>query len=82
MNTVVRILCRLHKFHHITDVLMDLYWLLVRQRIVFKVLILNYQAYCKTVLHLLRDLIVPYSKSRELRSHNKLLIKHCRYIIR
>ena len=32
MNTAVRILCRLSNFHHITDVLMDLHWLPVRQR--------------------------------------------------
>ena len=32
MNSAVRIYCRLPKFHHITDVLMDFKWLPVPQR--------------------------------------------------
>ena len=31
MNTAVRILCILPKFHHITDLLMNLQWLPVHQ---------------------------------------------------
>ena len=32
INSAVHIYCRLPKFHHITDVLMDFNWLLVPQR--------------------------------------------------
>ena len=33
MNSVdVSVFCRLHKFHHIGDVLMDFHWFPVRQR--------------------------------------------------
>ena len=45
MNTVVRIHCILSKYHHITDLLMNPHWFLVRQRILFKVIVQNYQAY-------------------------------------
>ena len=64
MNTAVRILCVLPKFHHITDLLMNLQWLPVHQRILLKVIVLtyNYQAY------------FLYHNSRDLRSNNKLLI--------
>ena len=39
MNTAVRILCILFKYHHITDLLMNRHWFLVRQRILFKVIV-------------------------------------------
>ena len=40
--TAVRILCILPKFHHITDLLMNLQWLPVHQRILLDVLVLTY----------------------------------------
>ena len=42
MNTAVRILCILPKFYHITDLLMNLQWLPVHQRILLEVLVLTY----------------------------------------
>ena len=64
MNTVVRIICIFSKYHHtcITDLLMNRHWFLVRQRILFKVLVQNYQAY------------FLFYNARDLRSNNKLLI--------
>ena len=46
--TAARILCRIPKFRHISETLMDLHWLPVQQRVLLKVLILTYQAYHKT----------------------------------
>ena len=48
MNTAARILCKFPKFDHITKTLLDLHWLPIHQRILFKILILTYQAYHKT----------------------------------
>ena len=48
MNTVARILCKVPKFDHITKTLLDLHWLHIHQRILYKILILTYQAYHKT----------------------------------
>ena len=64
MYTAVRILCILPKCHHITDLLMNLQWLPVHQRILLEglVLTITYQAY------------FLYHNSRDLRSNNKLLI--------
>ena len=41
----MRILCILFKYHHIADLLMNRHWFLVRQRIPFKIIVQNYQAY-------------------------------------
>ena len=42
-----------------------------------EVLILTYQAYHKTVPQYIRDLIIPYSNARNLKSNDKPLIKLC-----
>ena len=44
LNTAARIFCRIPKFGHISESLVDLHWLPVQQRVLFKVLILTYQA--------------------------------------
>ena len=49
---------------------MNRYWLSVRQRILFKVLLLNYQAY------------FLFFNARDLRSNNKLLVKPCQSVAR
>ena len=56
---------------------MDLHWLPVQQRVLFKVLILTHQAYHKTAPSYLCDLITPYSNSCNLRSNNQLLLASC-----
>ena len=56
---------------------MDLHWLLFQQRVLFKVLILTYQAYHKTAPDYFCDLIIPYSNSCNLRSNNQLLLAPC-----
>ena len=77
LNTAACILCKILKFDHITKTLLDLHWLPIQQRILFKILILTYQAYHKTAPQYLCDLIMPYSNARNLRSDNMLLIAPC-----
>ena len=77
MNPAARILCRIPKFVHISETLMDLHWLPVQQRVLLKVLILTYQAYHKTAPSYLCDLITLYSNSCNLRSNNQLLLASC-----
>ena len=50
LNTAARILKIIPNFFHITDIVKDLHWLLIRQRITFKILLLTYQAYHNTAL--------------------------------
>ena len=77
LNTAARILCKIPKFDHISKTLLDLHWLPIQQRILFKILILTYQAYHKTAPQYLCDLIMPYSNARCLRSDNMSLIASC-----
>ena len=60
LNTATRILCKIPKFDNITKTLLNLHWLLIQQRIPFKILILTYQAYNKTAPQYVCDLIIPY----------------------
>ena len=64
LNTAARILCKIPKFDHITKTLLDLHWLPIQQRILFKILVLTYQAYHKTAPQYLCDLIMTYSNAR------------------
>ena len=57
LNTAAHILCKIPKFDHITKTLLDLHWLPIKQRILFKILILTYQAYHTTAHKYLCDLI-------------------------
>ena len=77
LNTAARILCKIPKFDHISKTLLDLHWLPIQQRILFKILILTYQAYHETAPQYLCDLIMPYSNARCLRSDNMSLIAPC-----
>ena len=77
MNTAARILCKITKFDHIPKILLDLHWIPINQCILFKILILTYQAYHKTAPQYLCDLIIPYSNARNLRPENMLLIAPC-----
>ena len=43
LNTAARILKKIPKFSHITDIPKDLHWLPIRQRITFKILLLTYR---------------------------------------
>ena len=77
LNTAARILKKIPKFSHITDILKDLHWLPIRQRITFKILLLTYQAYHNTSPDYLCELITPYCCARNLRSNDMMLVRPC-----
>ena len=77
LNTAARILKKTPKFSHITDILKDLHWLPIRQRIIFKILLLTYQAYHNTASDYLCQLLTPYCSARNLRSNNIMLVRPC-----
>ena len=77
LNTAARILKKIPKFSHITDILKDLHWLPIRQRITFKILLLTYQAYHNTAPDYLCELITPYGSARNLRSNDMMLVRPC-----
>ena len=67
-NIAARILSRTKKFDHITPVLMRLHWLPVEERIIFKVLLLTFQALNGLAPQYLEELLTPYMPSKTLRS--------------
>ena len=69
LNTAARILKKILKFSHITDILKDLHWLPIRQRITFKILLLTYQAYYNAAPDYLCELITLYYSAHNLRSN-------------
>ena len=77
LNTAARILKKIPKFSHITDILKDLHWHPIRQRITFKILLLTYQAYYNTAPDCLCELITPYCSACNLRSNDMMLVRPC-----
>ena len=74
LNTAPSIFKKIPKFFHITDILKDLHWLLIKQRIAFKILLLTYQAYHNTAPNYLCELITLYYSARNLRSNDMMLV--------
>jgi len=73
-NIAARITSRCSKHCHITPVLMELHWLPVKIRILFKVLLLTYRVLNRKAPSYLSDLIIPYSQERSLRSASQFLL--------
>ena len=75
LNTAARILKKIPKLSHITDILKDLHWLPIRQRITFNILLLTYQAYHNTAHDYVCKLITPYCSARNLKSNVMMLVR-------
>ena len=70
-NSAARLITGTPRRDHITAVLFNLYWLPVRQRIDFKLLVFGYRAgHSLGPLHL-SSLVTPYIPTRTLRSDNQ-----------
>ena len=72
LNTAARILKKISKFSHITDILKDLLWLPIRQKDM-----LPYEAYHNTAPDYLCEFITPYCSARNLRSNDMMLVRPC-----
>ena len=73
-NIAARITSRCSKSCHITPVLKDLHWLPVKQRIIFKILLLTYRALHGNAPAYLSELLTPYTQERALRSSTQSLL--------
>jgi len=69
-NAAARVLTKTKKRDHMTPVLAALHWLPVKSRITFKILLLTYKALIGDAPSYLKELVVPYCPTRELRSLN------------
>ena len=73
-NAAARILTKTRKFDHITPILKDLHWLLARERINFKLLLLTWKAINGLAPSYISNLLVPYKPVCALRSSDKHLL--------
>ena len=73
-NASARLIVGLKKRDHITPTLMQLHWLPVEQRVLFKVLLLVYKALHDKGPLYLKELLTPYVPSRTLRSSSDKLL--------
>ena len=74
-NCAARLVTRTKRSEHITPVLRELHWLPVRQRIIYKILLLTYKALNSMAPTYLTDLLQRYTPPRQLRSSSKNLLK-------
>ena len=75
LNAAAIIITCKRKFDHVTPLLIELHWLPVRQRIVFKILLYTFKALHGATPTYLTELIRPYIPRRALRSADQLLLE-------
>ena len=75
MNAAAKVIICKRKFDHITPLLIELHWLPVRQRIVFKTLLYMFKALHGVTTMYLTELISPYIPRRALRSADQLVLE-------
>ena len=73
-NSAARTVAKIRKFDHITPVLIELHWLPVRQRIMFKLILFTWRALHGESPQYLSDMIVRYTPSRVLESMDTNLL--------
>lgn len=73
-NSAARLVSSSKKFDHITPVLIDLHWLPVQYRIIFKILLMVYKALNKMAPSYLSDLLNNRTSKHSLRSISKELL--------
>ena len=75
MNAAAKVITCKRKFDHVTPLLIELHWLPVRQRIVFKILLYTLKALHGATPTYQTELISPYVPRRSLRSADQLLLE-------
>ena len=74
-NTAARIVSKSKKHEHITPILVNLHWLPVRQRILYKILLLTFKALNSLAPEYISILVTTKKTVRSLRSNNKMLLE-------
>ena len=73
-EAAARLITLSRKHEHITPILLNLHWLPVNYRIIFKILLITYKALNDLAPTYVRDLLTPYTPPRQLRSSSKDLL--------
>ena len=74
-NAAARLVTRAPRRCHISQILQDLHWLTVENRIKFKLLLLTYKALNDSSPSYITDLLSPYVPARNLRSSERHLLQ-------
>ena len=74
-NSAARIVTLTRKHDHITPIMFNLHWLPLKQRIIYKLLLLTFKALHGLAPTYITDLITPYKPPRTLRSSTQHLLK-------
>jgi hypothetical protein len=74
-NAAARIVTKTPKHASITNALQDLHWLPVKARISFKILTLVWKALHNRAPIYIKELLIPYTPSRTLRSSDRELLQ-------
>ena len=75
MNAAAKVITCEQKLDHVTPLLIELHWLPVRQRIIFKILLYTFKALHGAAPTYLTGLISPYVPRQALRSADQLLLE-------
>ena len=78
-NCAARLITKTRKFDHITPILIQLHWLPIEARILYKTLVITFKAKHNLGPPYLNELIVDYNPSRPLRSQDKNLLMEPTY---
>ena len=74
-NAAARLVTRAPRRCHTSQILQDLHWLTVENRIKFKLLLLTYKALNDSSPSYITDLLSPYVPARNLRSSERHLLQ-------
>ena len=77
-NMAARLVCVKSKWQHITPSLIELHWLPVNMRIIFKILVYVFKALNGLSPHYLSNSLIRYEPERNLRSSQQFLLKENR----
>ena len=72
-NNAARVITGTRKFDHIKPVRVDLHWLPVKYRIMYKIMMITYKAQHDLAPQYISDLLTTYAPERRLRSGDNLL---------
>ena len=74
-NAAAKLIYRAKKHDHVTNLLQELHWLPIIQRIKFKILVMTFKALNNETAPYIKDLLKPYIPARTLRSANEMLLE-------
>ena len=73
-NAAARLVLLARKYDHVTPLLIELHWLPIQQRIIYKILLITFKALHGDAPNYISELLTKYTPGRALRSASKNLL--------